>query len=173
MAQETILQHWVFSGFVLPFLLVFLIVFGILEKTKLFGDGKKQLNAMIAFVIGLIFVGAISQKLVVANLILFLTVALVTMFVALLLWGFVAGDKGLDFGSAPKGLKWFIGIVLVVAVILSLLWASGVPNTAFGDATDFLFGSGWSANFWTNLLFVVVVIVALVLVLKSKVGSDK
>ncbi|MBU1501598.1 MAG: hypothetical protein KJ905_02380, partial [Nanoarchaeota archaeon] len=166
MAQETILQHWVFSGFVLPFLLVFLIVFGILEKTKFFGDSKKQLNAMIAFVIGLIFVGAISQKLVVANLILFLTVAIVTMFIALLLWGFVAGDKGLDFGSAPKGLKWFIGIVLVIAVLLGLLWAAGVPETIFGDAVDFLFDSDWSNSFWTNAAFVIVIVVALVLVLK-------
>lgn len=47
---------------VLPFLLVFTIVFGVLEKTKILGvEGKehyprKNLNAMISFVIGLIVV---------------------------------------------------------------------------------------------------------------------
>ena len=47
---------------VLPFLLVFTIVFGVLEKTKILGvEGKeryprKNLNAMISFVIGLLVV---------------------------------------------------------------------------------------------------------------------
>src|SRR3989344_4428063 len=99
---ETILQHWIFTSFVFPFLLIFFIVFGILQKSKLFGEAK-QLNALIAFVIGLIFVGAVFPKLVVGNLILFLTVAVVVMFVALLLWGFVAGgEEGQPFPNFPK-----------------------------------------------------------------------
>src|SRR3989344_1899534 len=107
MAIETILQHWIFTSFILPFLLVFFIVFAILEKTKIFGDGKKQLNALLAFVIGLIFVGAVFPKLVVGNLILFLTVALVIVFVTLLLWGFVTGGEAKIEG---KGIKWAAGI---------------------------------------------------------------
>ena len=87
---ETILQHWILTNFAYPFLLIFFIAFGILEKSKLFGSDKKQLNALIAFVIGLIFITAVFPKLVVGNLILFLTVSIVVMFVALLLWGFVA-----------------------------------------------------------------------------------
>ena len=56
MASETILQNWVIAQFALPFLLIFFITFGIMEKSKLFGDNKKQLHALIAFVIGLIFI---------------------------------------------------------------------------------------------------------------------
>ena len=51
---ETILQGEVFTRFILPFFLVFFVIFALLEKTKLFGDGKKQINAMISFVVGLI-----------------------------------------------------------------------------------------------------------------------
>src|SRR3989338_2261142 len=131
MVDETILQNWVFTKFVLPFLLIFFIVFGILEKTKLFGAEKKQLNALIAFVVGLIFVAAVFPKLVVANLILFLTIGLVVMFVGLLLWGFIAGEEGLKFESAPKGLKYFVGIVITVAVIFALIWAVGLSGTFF------------------------------------------
>jgi len=172
MVQETILQHWIFTRFALPFLLIFFIVFGILEKTKLFGPDKKQLNALIAFVIGLILIGATSPTLTISNLILFLTVAIVVLFVALLLWGFVAGEKGLKFEEAPKALKWFIGIVIIVAVIIALLWALGTEVTVFETVSDFLFKSGWSKNFWTNLSFVVVIIIALVLVLrKTKEGK--
>ena len=35
--SETILQHPVLTSFVYPFLIVFFIVFAVLEKTKLFG----------------------------------------------------------------------------------------------------------------------------------------
>jgi len=161
---ETILQHPVITNFALPFLLIFFIIFGILEKTKLFGDSNKQLNALIAFVVGLIFVGAIFPKLVVANLILFLTVSIVVLFVGLLLWGFVAGEEGLKFGNIDNGLKYFIGIVITIAVIIGVFWAAGFQgNVVF----DFLFGQDKSGVFWTNVAFVAVVIAALVAVLNS------
>ncbi|MBA7594184.1 hypothetical protein ES703_01123 [subsurface metagenome] len=171
MVQETILQHWIFTRFALPFLLIFFIVFGILEKTKLFGSEKRQLNALIAFVVGLILVGATSPTLTISNLILFLTVAIVVLFVALLLWGFIAGEEGLKFEKIPKALKWFIGIAIVIAVVIALLWALGVEGTVFGAASNFFFKSDWSKSFWTNLSFVVVIIIALVLVLKKTVAG--
>mgnify|MGYP001597721620 CR=1 FL=1 len=115
MVEETFLQHWIFSKFLLPFLLVFFIVFAILEKTKLFGDGKKQLNALTSFVIGLIFVSAVYPKLVVENMILFLTVTLVCVFVVLLLWGFIFGDK--EGFKLEKWMKWTLGIVVGAAFI--------------------------------------------------------
>lgn len=164
--MATILQSEIFTNFALPFLLIFFIVFGILEKTKLFGEDKKQLNALLAFVIGLIFVAAVFPKLVVGNLILFLTVAIVVMFVALLLWGFVAG-KAPDLGSMPKGLKWVLGIVIVIAVGIALLWAMGIE----GSASDLLFKQTWSTEFWTNVAFVVVVILALVFTMRGSKSS--
>lgn len=166
--EETILQHEIFTRFALPFLLIFFIVFGILEKTNLFGKDRKQLNALIAFIIGLIFVGAIFPTLVVSNLILFLTVAIVVMFVALLLWGFFAGEEGLKFESIPAPLKWIIGIVIVAAVAIALLWALGIEGGIF----DFFFRQDWSGEFWTNAAFIIVIIIALVLAIRST-GKDK
>jgi len=160
---ETILQHWIFTNFAFPFLLIFFIIFGVLEKTEIFGSGRRQLNALIAFVVGLIFVTAVFPKLVVANLILFLTVAIVVMFVALLLWGFIAGEEGLKFKDAPKGLKYFIAIVIIIAVVAALLWALGVEGSFF----DFLFRSNWSEEFLTNAGFIIAVIVVLVLVIRG------
>ncbi|MBM3199831.1 hypothetical protein FJZ53_02750, partial [Candidatus Woesearchaeota archaeon] len=55
------LKEFGFFDVVLPFLLVFTIVFAVLEKTKIFGGGKeskKNINAMIAFVFALFFVSA-------------------------------------------------------------------------------------------------------------------
>jgi hypothetical protein len=164
MVVETVLQSEILTKFVYPFLLVFFIVFAVLEKTKVLGDEKRQLNALVAFVIGLIFVGAVFPKLVVANMILFLTVALVVVFVVLLLWGFVAGDIKEGF-KVGKGLKIFLMIVIGIAVVIAVFWATGVGGGFF----DFLFSSSWSNVFWTNFLFIVVIAAALALVIwKSK-----
>ena len=161
MVTETILQNEILTKFVYPFLLIFFIIFAVLEKTKVLGDDKKQLNALVSFVIGLIFVGAVFPKLVVSNMILFLTVALVVMFVVLLLWGFVAsGEKGFELS---KGLKTFLIIILGIAVVIAVFWAVGIGGGFF----SFLFNSSWSSAFLTNFLFIVVIAAALALVIKG------
>lgn len=165
MVQETILQHWVLTRFAYPFLLIFFIVFAILEKTKIFGEKNKQVNSLIAFVIGLIFISVLYPTLVVENLVLFLTVALVVVFVGLLLWGFVTGGEAKISG---KGIKIGAGILIVVAVAIALLWAMGIWEEFF----ELMFRQSWSSSFWTNLIFVVVVAGALALVLRSKAKSD-
>jgi len=166
MVQETILQHWVLTKFAYPFLLMFFIVFAVLEKTKVLGDKSKQLNAFVSFIISLIFVSAVFPKLVVSNLILFLSVALIVVFVALLLWGFVTGTEPKIGGTK---LKLVIGIIVVVVLLVAVIWATGLNLGFLGD----LFNQSWSKAFWTNFLFVVVIAVALALVIgKAKSGSD-
>jgi len=161
MAEETtFLQNWVFSKFLLPFLLVFFIVFAILEKTKIFGEGKKQINALVAFVIGLIFVGAVYPKLVVGNMILFLTVAIVCLFVILLIWGFIFGDEK---GFKPENwMKWVLGIIGGVAFIGGVIWATGIS-----DNLGTFFKGTLGTSVWINVVFVVVIAGALALVLLS------
>ena len=158
--EEIFLQNWIFTKFALPFLLMFFVVFAILEKTKVFGGDNKQINAMVAFVISLIFIGAANQKAIVENLILFLTVALIVAFVALLLWGFVSGD---DLQIGDTKMKWAAGIIVGVAVVAAVLWATGIQ----GGVIDLLFYQSWSSTFWTNALFVVAIAAALTLVLRN------
>jgi|TARA_Y100000034_G_scaffold119266_1_gene160872 CDP-diglyceride synthetase len=162
MVQETILQHWIFTQFALPFLLIFAVLYGILEKTEILGKGKHQINAIVSFVVGLIFVGFAYPKLVVENLILFLVVALVVVFVALLLWGFIAGEAKIE-GNMKKVL---VGVV-IIAVIAAVFWAMGID----GGAIDLLFKQDWSNTFWTNVAFVVVIAIALALILKNSKDS--
>jgi hypothetical protein len=110
---------------VLPFLLVFTLVFAILEKTKIFGtekvEGKditrKNLNGMSAFVIAFFvvasvrLVGIINQ--VVSNVVLLLVLSICFL---LLVGSFHTGEK--EF-ALEKGWRtafmWimFIGIVLI------------------------------------------------------------
>jgi len=166
MVEETIFQNWIFKDYILPFLLVFVLVFAVLEKTKLFGENKKQLNAIFAFVVGLIVIGVLYPKEVIGNMILFLTVSLVVVFVFLLLYGFVSGDK--DEFKLGKGMKIALGIVIGIAVILAVIWATGVNETLIG----LLFRSDWSEAFWTNLAFIVIFVFVVAWVLKSTKKSE-
>ena len=161
MADSIFLQNDIFTQFLLPFLLSFFIVFAILEKTKLFGEGKKQLNALTAFVVGLIFITAIYPKLVVSNLILFMTVALVAIFVILLIWGFIMGDYS-KF-QENKVLKWILVVVAGIAFIAALIWAAGW----YDGLVSFFSNAGLNQTILTNVVFVVVIAVALALVLKG------
>jgi len=166
MTLETILQHWILTDFVYPFLLVFFIVFAILDKTKLLGGDKKQLNAMLAFVIGLIFVSAVYPKVVVGDLILFLTISIIVVFVFLLLWGFVWGEE-IKFNEKP--LKYVAGGFMFIAVAIALLSILGLWDGIY----SFLFAKGWSKEFWTNAIFILVIVGALAAVIgktAKKVG---
>ena len=155
---DTFLQWPIISQYLLPFLLVFFIVFAILEKTKLFGEGKKQINALTAFVIGLIFVGAVSYTNIVSNLTLFLTIAIVAIFVILLIWGFIFGDSS---GFKAAGwMKWILGIIAGIAFIWAVIWATGFSGKIGG-----WFSAGIGQTIVINVIFLIVIAVALALIL--------
>jgi len=138
MAVETVLQHWILTSFVYPFLLVFFIVFAVLEKSKVFGEGKMQLNAMVAFV------------------------SLIVVFVFLLLWGFIVGE-GIKVDASNKIVKYASAGLIFIAVAVAVLWATGIWDEIYG----FLFKQTWSKELWTNVIFVLVIVGALAAVLKT------
>ena len=47
------LNNWGITDVLLPFLLVFTIVYAVLQKAKIFGEEKKNFNVIIALVLGL------------------------------------------------------------------------------------------------------------------------
>ena len=160
---ETILQHPILTDFVYPFLIVFFVLFAVLEKTNLLGKDKKQINALLSFVIGLIFVSAVFPKQVLGNMMLFLSLALVIMLVVMLLWGFIFAkdDGGVNFTS---GMKIGLAVVVAIATVIGILWAFGIQGRVY----DILFNQSWSETFWTNFFFIILIGVALALVIQGK-----
>lgn len=166
MAELTILQNSLVRDFLLPFFLIWIIVFAILQKSKLLGEGRTQIDAIVSAVIGLIFIGVIGPKEFVGNMVIFLSVAMVIIFVILLLWGFATGG---DFSRpiSSKGMKWFFGILIGLSVIAAALYFTGYSNSF----SDFLYSQNWSSEFWSSFFFVIIVAVALALILKTKKSS--
>ena len=50
------LEFWGITDALLPFLLIFTVIFAVLQKTKLLGQGNKNFNVVIALVIALLVV---------------------------------------------------------------------------------------------------------------------
>jgi hypothetical protein len=161
---ETIFTSPLFVETILPFLLVFTLVFAILEKTKILGDGKRQIDAIIAIVIGLIFVAFGRASYIVVELIPILGVALVVLLIFMLLLGsmYQPGDFKME-----KWMKIVIGILIAIVVAGTVLILTGGLDYVLGYIT----GSAGSGAVIVNIVLIVIVVGAVLAVIKG--GKDK
>ena len=114
----------------LPFILVFTIVFAVMQKTKILGD-KKNFNVMIALVLALIFIAP-----------------------------HITGTYplGYDPVQVMNSALPSISLVAIASIMLLLLmgifgagWAdSALPFIAFGAVGFVVYIFGASLNFWTS-----------------------
>ena len=147
---------------VLPFLLVFTIMFAVLEKTRVLGtekdkDGverpKANLNSLVAFVIGFLVVA--STKLVaiinqvMANVVLFVLVAVCF----LLLIGTFWGTEEVKL-SKDNPLMIFITAVMGIGVILVFLNALGWLEPIW----EYL-RANWSTNAVASIILIIVIVI--------------
>ena len=176
MATDTtqiFLQYPIFSRFLLPFFLVFFILYAVLEKTKLLGGENHKINALVSFIVGLIFVTFLSPTLVLSNLVLFLSIAIVIVLIVLMIWGFLSGDAEMKIITEKGWMKITFFILVIIAVVLGVLWAFGLSLPTLGsDLIDFLFRQDWSNTFWTNALFAIMIAIALALVIGKAVKKS-
>ena len=115
------------TNILLPFLLIFVVVFAILEKTNILGEGKKYANLIVAIITGLLFVGAQSLVGFTIKLLPLVAVFLVVLLGYFLVFGFI----GIHLN---KGMKILLGIVFGIALIAAIAWSTGIlsqiPSTA-------------------------------------------
>lgn len=160
------LLNSVFQDVILPFILVFSLVFAILQKSKLLGEGKQQIDAIIAFVIAGILVSFSTQVSWIRQFIWFLVIALIILFIFMLLYGFAYGDTKGDPLGGVAWLKPTIGIMLFVAVIVA-----SIVITGYWDKTLNFFSTG---DWGPSIIFIIVAIIAISIVLKTgKKGENK
>jgi len=157
MANLFIENIW-FKEIILPWILVFVLFFAILEKTNILGEGKKQVNAIVAATIALILLVFPFARDIIIDLIPLMVIAMVVIFVFLLLYAFVAGEKKGD--PLNKSIKITFGILIAIFVISSVL----VVTDSWDALWDFLS----SSNIGTNILFIVLAAAAVTVVLMSK-----
>jgi hypothetical protein len=142
----------------LLFLLAFVVVFAILQKSKILGDGVAKINSLVALAFALIFVGFSSATDVVSKMIPWVAVALSVILMFLLLWGFVGGE----IGNLPGGIKWTLIALSAVFMIVLLLYVTGWW-TGFRQMFDFD-----NSFLYTILAFVGVIGAVVYVVVSSK-----
>ena len=172
MAQETALGDVILFldkigvyDVVLPFLLVFTIVFAMLEKTKIFGTEKfkgadyprKNLNAMMAFVTAFLVIAS-SQLVeaittISANMVILL---LAGVFFLLLVGTFYKpGEEVALMGGWRTGWMWIMFVGLLAIFLNAFKTKAG--QTWLEYVIDYL------VNYWDSTVFATIVLIIFVI----------
>ncbi|MFT4250000.1 MAG: hypothetical protein ACMXYD_01420 [Candidatus Woesearchaeota archaeon] len=120
---------------VLPWLLVFTIMFALLEKTKVLGveDGhsKKNLNAMVALVTGFIVVASTELVRVINTVLANVVLLLLLSVMFLLLVGSFGRDEEAQLNDSwKKALTGLMFIGIIVVFLFALGWLEGLWSLA-------------------------------------------
>lgn len=164
---------------VLPFLLVFAIIFAVLEKTKVLGtegkegDPKRNLNTLVAFVIAMTTIA--TNKIVNAiNVALPNIVLIIIIFVAFLLMiGVFFGTGELNFREQHK--SFFYGFLVVSLILLVLIILNSLTLDSGQTWLDFLMEyvvNNLSGPVVTSIIFLIVAVLAIVYITRGK-GESK
>jgi hypothetical protein len=153
---------------ILPFLLVFTIVFAILDKTKILGtdkvgdktSSKKNLNSMVAFVIALLVVASAQLVAVINQVVSQVVLLLVLIICFLLLVGTFFGSEEFTLKEFPTWVKFlmtlsFIGIVLIF--LNALDWLQYI----------FYLFQNWDLEWASTIIFVIIIVAFMWYVVKD------
>jgi len=152
-----LLTRWEQMGFfssILPFLLIFAIVFGVLSKSKIF-DENKSINAIIALAVGFMSLqfGLVTDFF--SQVFPRVGVGLAIVLIVILFLGIFL----------PKA-KWADSLLLIIAaiIVLSILLGS---SEAMGWQS--YFNSDWN---WPTILVIVGVLAAIIAIFKGGSGGS-
>ena len=139
-----------FFAYVLPFLLIFALIFGILTRTQIFKNNK-AINAVIAFVVGLLALQFDFVPVFFSEIFPRLGVGLAVILALLIL-------AGLFFDPANKMVNYGLLAVGIIVFLVVLVQTVGVAGWYSGF---------WLYDNWSRILLVLIVIGILAAVINS------
>ena len=150
----------------LIFVLVFTMVFAVLQKAKVFGDGKKQIDALIGLAVALIVISAGYATDIISQLIPFLAITLVIILIFMVLIGFLFKEGSFDM---PGWLKMSIGILIFIALVIAVLQVTGAWDWLY----DLVFSGETGSALVTNVILIVVLIAVVAAVIFGSGKSEE
>ena len=151
-----------FVDVLLPFLLVFTIIFAILEKTKILGEGKRNMNVGIAMIFALIvviphitgnFPAGFDPVQIINAALPSVSLVIIAIVSLMILVGVFAHDR-LLWGMTAPGWIGFVSIVIIAFIFGS---AAGWWQVGFLDWLDSIFGSDVIAVIIMILVFGIII----------------
>ncbi len=165
----------------LPFLLVFAVVFGILEKTRIFGEetigkvtySRKNLNALVAFVLAMLVVAATKIVGIINTALPLVSLLVIVALSFLLMIGIFMNPGNTLYEKLSGGWMTFLMMAMFVAVVLIFL--GNIPANekesllryAINYITEF-----WSGTLIATLILVVVIVWAIFFITKGDKGAE-
>jgi hypothetical protein len=144
---------------ILPFLLVFTIVFAILDKTKILGTEningqevtKKNINAIVAFVIAFLVIASTKLVAVISEVMANVVLLLILGVSFLLLVGVFFGSKEFTLENFPTWTKFFMVFMFIGIVVIFL-------NAL--DWLQYVFGLFvlWPSELAAAILFIIIIL---------------
>ncbi len=151
-------QAGVFT-YILPFLIIFAIIFAVLEKTKLFEN--RAVKAILALSVGLLAVSQFSLVPQFFSLIFpKLGVGLAIILVVMVVLGFYPGE-GENADKRMRAALTVVGIIIAVVIVY----------TSFAQNNSFLYILGY--NVWNNLWNIVFMVVIIGLLIYAVLGGKR
>lgn len=145
-----------FFAYIIPFLIIFALLYGILSKIKIFGDDSKKVNAILSVAIALISIQFNFLTDFFAQLFPRFGVGIAILLVAILTIGLFA-----DLQGKHKNTMMYLAIGIFVIILLSTFFALG-------------WGSSWDLGKNLPLILMVAMFVGLLYaVLKGKKKEEK
>ena len=157
-----VLNQWADIGvfaYLLPFLMIFAVVFGILNKCNILGDNK-GVQATIALAIGLLALQFDYVSNFFASIFPYAGIGIAVLLVAMILMGLIAGEENVEWAK----FVWFgIGFIIFIAVLLTSIsdfsWWGGAAY-------------GWGES-WPAILAAIIVLLLIALVVWGGEGKKK
>ena len=152
-------------GYFLPifaFLLVFIVVYAILMKTKILGENH-AVSLFISFILASFFVVQASLVQFVQEVSGWISTLLVVIFFLLIVVAFAPGDKSLWF---LNGKTWFAWIILGVAIGIFIL----VSSYVFNWVVNWSVVGTWVNSTWFGWVLLVVLALIISKVITKKAG---
>lgn len=168
-AIET-LRKMGFFDIVLPFLLVFAVVFATLEKTKIFGEKKSGINSVIAFVVALTVIATANLVGIIQGFTQYIGILIIFIVVILMSVVLVLGKPLSEFKGerGPGAIKWLVVIIAIVGVIGAMLYG------LFGEQVMPMFSQIFSVVSpadWSLIIFIIVIVAIVYLMTRAPKGS--
>lgn len=150
---------------VLPYLLIFTIVFAILEKTRVFGVdevsgvkySKKNLNAMVAFVTAFFVVASSKLVEIITKVSSNVVIVLVGVVLFLLVYGSFQEETEKGVFLSKGWNKVFAILVFIVMIVIFLDAIKTGENSWLQTVL------GWFSQFWDNTAVASVVLIIVII----------
>ncbi len=156
------LERWGLTDVMLPFLLVFVVIYALLQKTRILGEGKKNLNVIVAIVVALLvviphvtgrFPANADPVEIMNNALPQVSIVLIAIIFLLIMIG-VFGQDYVFLGVSMPG---WITLISLIIIIMIFGGAAGWWSGSFGQTMEDFFGTEAIAILIMLLVFGIII----------------